>query len=87
MALGPQRRGAQCICIGCIGLRTALLTHVLGTQTVLSSLRIRNVMYKDFTTCDEICAFNWFLAPALYWLITYFRGYCCCDRKSRAGYA
>ena len=20
--------------------------------------------------CDEICAFNWFLAPALYWLIT-----------------
>ena len=26
MARGPQRRGAQCSCIGCIGLRPALLT-------------------------------------------------------------
>ena len=27
--------------------------------------------------CDEILAFNWFLAPALYWLISWkFRGWC-----------
>jgi len=26
MARGPQRRGAQCSCIGCIGLRPVLLT-------------------------------------------------------------
>jgi len=27
MARGPQRSGAQCSCIGCIGSRPALLAH------------------------------------------------------------
>jgi len=32
---GPQRRGAQCSCIGCIGLRPALLaiTHLRAIDT------------------------------------------------------
>jgi len=42
MARGPQRRGAQCSCIGCIGLRPALHKHISD----LVVLREKRLIYQ-----------------------------------------
>jgi len=57
--------------------------HAFGNQSKdTAQFRIRScallvcfgtlypILFLGGGECDDICAFNWFLAPALYWLIT-----------------
>ena len=52
MARSPQRRGAQCSCIGCISLRPALSP---GAHFLCSTARIRqDISAASFCSCKML---------------------------------
>jgi len=54
MARGPQRRGAKCSCIGCIGLRSALTCGLNYIGKARQNLRTR-INERKFDQRPEVC--------------------------------